>query len=141
MVSRREELIFLGKSNPKLFWKELQSKKIQIGNNITASEWFDYVRQLYEQVPSVHPPPLVHTDTKLFMVHEVEMGMKKLGVGKEKDLAKLQAEYLKWGSKILAPHITKIFNNIVQQGHQHMEQLVWQYLFSTTVTSMIPLII
>ena len=37
MVSRREELIFLGKNNPKLFWKELQPKKIQIGNNIRAS--------------------------------------------------------------------------------------------------------
>ena len=43
MVSRREELIFLGKNNPKLFWKELQSKKVQIENNITTSKWFDYV--------------------------------------------------------------------------------------------------
>ena len=116
MVSRREELIFLGKNNPKLFWKELQPKKIQIGNNITASKWFDYARQLYEQVPKVDPPPLVNTDTELFTVQEVEMGIKKLGVGKAKDLAELQAEYLKWGSKILAPHITKIFNNIIQQG-------------------------
>ena len=44
------------------------------------------------------------------------MGIKKLGVGKEKDLVELQIEYLKWGSKTLAPHITKIFNNIIQQG-------------------------
>jgi hypothetical protein len=29
MISRREELIFLGKNNPKLFWKELQTKKKQ----------------------------------------------------------------------------------------------------------------
>jgi len=28
MVSRKEELIFLGKNNPKLFWKELQPKKM-----------------------------------------------------------------------------------------------------------------
>ena len=27
MVSKREELIFLGKNNPKLFWKELQVSK------------------------------------------------------------------------------------------------------------------
>jgi hypothetical protein len=26
------------------------------------------------------------------------------------------AEYLKWGLKILSPHITKFFNNIIQQG-------------------------
>ena len=43
------------------------------------------------------------------------MGIKKLGVGKAKDLVELQAEYIKWGSKNLAPHITGIFN-IIQQG-------------------------
>ena len=116
MVSRREELIFLGKNNPKLFWKELQPKKIQIENNIIASKWFDYARQLYEKVPKVDSPSLVNTDTELFTVQEVEMGIKKLGVGKEKDLADLQEEYLKWGSKILAPHIIENFNNIIQQG-------------------------
>ena len=116
MVSRREELIFLRKNNPKLFWKELQSKKVQTENNITASKWFDYARQLYEQDPKVDPPPLVNTDTKLFMVQEVEMGIKRLGAGKAKDLDELQAEYLKWGLKFLSPHITKIFNNILQQG-------------------------
>ena len=68
MVSRREELIFLGKNNPKLFWKELQPKKVQTENNITPSKWFDYARQLYEQDPKVDPPPLVNRDTKLFTV-------------------------------------------------------------------------
>ena len=48
MVSRREELIFLGKNNPKLFWKELQPKKVQTKNNIKNSKWFEYARQLYE---------------------------------------------------------------------------------------------
>ena len=61
------------------------------------------------------PPPLVNTATitKLFTVQEIEVGIKKLGVGKAKDLVELQAEYLKWGSKTLAPHITRIFNNII----------------------------
>jgi hypothetical protein len=36
MISRREELIFLGKNNPKLFWKELQTKKKQTESNITT---------------------------------------------------------------------------------------------------------
>jgi hypothetical protein len=61
------------------------------------------------------PPPLVNTTTKLFSVQKIEVGIKKLGVGKAKDLVELQAEYLKWGSKTLAPHIMKIFN-IIQQG-------------------------
>jgi hypothetical protein len=64
----------------------------------------------------VDPPPLVNTTTKLFNVQEIEVGIKKLGVGKAKDLVELQAEYLKWGSKTIAPHIMKIFNNIIQQG-------------------------
>ena len=91
MVSRREELIFLGKNNPKLFWKELQPKKVKIENKITYFEWFCYARQLYKQDTKVDPPPLVNTDTKLITVQEVEMGIKKLGVGKEKYLAELQA--------------------------------------------------
>ena len=89
---------------------------MQTENNITASKWFEYTRLLYEQDPKVDPPPLVNTDTKLFTVQQVEMGIKKLGAGKAKDLDELQAEYLKWGLKILAPHITKIFSNIIQQG-------------------------
>ena len=31
-------------------------------------------------------------------------------------MVELQAEYLKWGMNILAPHIMEIFNNIIQQG-------------------------
>ena len=74
---------------------------MKIENNITTSKWFDCERQLYEQDPKVDPPPLVNTYIKLFMVQEVEMGIKKLGVGKAKDLAELQEEYLKWGLKIV----------------------------------------
>ncbi|XP_057846673.2 uncharacterized protein LOC131056339 [Cryptomeria japonica] len=33
-----------------------------------------------------------------------------------KDLGELQAEFLKWGMKVLAPHIAKIFNNIIPHG-------------------------
>ncbi len=42
----------------------------------------------------VYPPGLVNSDTKLFMVQEVEMSIKKLSVGKSKDLGELQVEYL-----------------------------------------------
>ena len=57
MVSRRElEQIFLGKINPKLFWKELQASKKQIENNITTYQWLEYVRKLYERNPKVDPP-------------------------------------------------------------------------------------
>lgn len=44
------------------------------------------------------------------------MSIKKLGVGKAKDMVELQAKYLKWGMKTLALHITEIFNNIGQHG-------------------------
>ena len=58
----------------------------------------------------------LYPTTKLFTVHEVEAGIKKLKIGKEKDLVELQVEYLKWGMNILAPHIMEIFNNVIQQG-------------------------
>lgn len=45
---------------------------------------------------------------------ELETSIKKLCVGKEKDLVKLQVEYLMWGLKTLTPHIIKIFNDILQ---------------------------
>jgi hypothetical protein len=91
-------------------------KKKQTKNNITTYQWFEYAKQLYEQYPKVDPPPLVNTNTKLFIVQEIEVGIKKLGVGKAKDLDELQAKYLKWVSKTLAPYIMKNFNNIIQQG-------------------------
>jgi hypothetical protein len=89
MISRRKELNFLGKNNLKLFWKELQMRKKQTENNITAYQWFEYAKQRYEQDPKVDPPPLVNTTTKLFTLQEIEGGIKKLGVGKAKDLVEL----------------------------------------------------
>ena len=76
MVSRREELIFLGKNNSKLFWKELQLRKMQTENSITSYKFFDCARQLYEKDPKIDPPPLVNTDTEFFTVQEVEMVIK-----------------------------------------------------------------
>ena len=109
---------------------------MQNENSITTYKWLDYTRQIYEHDPKVDPIPLVNTDTKLFNVQEVETGIKKLGARKAKDLVELQTKYLKWGSKILAPHITKIFNNIIQQGFP--TKLVWKYLFSRVVMSITP---
>ena len=45
----------------------------------------------------------------------MEIEIKKLKIGKAKDLVELQAEYLKWGRNTLA-HIMEIFNIIIQQG-------------------------
>ncbi len=44
----------------------------------------------------------------------MENGIKKLKIGKAKDLVELQAKYLKWGMNALAPHVMEIFNNITQ---------------------------
>ena len=58
-------------------------------------------------------PLRINTSTKLFTVHEVEARIKKLKIGKTKDLVELQEEYLKWGMNIFSPHIMEIFNNII----------------------------
>ena len=47
MKTRRGELIYIGKNNLKVFWKELQPRKKQIENNITANKRFQYARKLY----------------------------------------------------------------------------------------------
>lgn len=88
------------------------------GGGITSFSFTnDYVAHalLVWKDPKFEPHPLVNTDTKRFTVQEVGMGINKLCVEKEKDLVELEVKYLKWGSKILTPHITHIFNNIIQQ--------------------------
>ena len=72
MQTRREELIYLGKTHPKCFWQELQPRKKQIKNNITVNQWFDYERQLYEKESEDEPPPKINTTAKLFTLQEVE---------------------------------------------------------------------
>ena len=119
------------------------SKK-QIENNITADQWLEYARQLYERNPKVEPPPpLVNTATitKLFTMQEIEVGIKKLGVGKAKDLVELQAEYLKWGSKTLAPHLRESSITSFSRDSLQIRQLASQHLFSRAEMSTIPTII
>jgi len=41
VTSRKKELIYLGKLNPKIFWRELQQKKKQTDNNISATQWLN----------------------------------------------------------------------------------------------------
>ena len=76
MQTRREELIYLGKNNPKLFWQEIQPRKKKIENNITSNQWFEYARQLYEKESEAEPPPGLNTTKNLFTLQEVEIGIK-----------------------------------------------------------------
>jgi hypothetical protein len=111
-------------------------KKKQNENNITTYQWFKHEKKIYEKYPKVDPPaPLVITNTNLFTVQEIEVGIKKLGVGKAKDLVEIQVEYLKWGSKILAPHIMKISTTSFSRDSLHIGQ---QYRFSRVGMSTIP---
>ena len=71
MVSRREELIFLGKNNPKLFWKELQASKKQTENNIQRTSGLSMQGSSMSRIEP--PAPLVNIATiaKLFTVQEI----------------------------------------------------------------------
>ena len=42
---------------------------------------------------------------ELFTVDDIKQGIKKLASDKAEDIDGLQAEFLKWGVELLAPHI------------------------------------
>ena len=113
---RRIELINLGKSSPKKFWKELQQRKTQIENNITGTKWLEYAKTLYECDPGERRTMEIETTRELFSQKDIIQGIRRLATGKAQDIDGLQAEYLKWGAETLTPHITKIFNNVNREG-------------------------
>lgn len=45
----QNNIIYLSKNNSKLLWQALQPMKKQIENNITANQWFEYAKSLYEK--------------------------------------------------------------------------------------------
>ncbi|KAH9297746.1 hypothetical protein KI387_029428, partial [Taxus chinensis] len=51
------------------------------------------------------------TSVKLFSEDDIKYGIQKLANGKAQDVDGLQAEFLKWGVEVLAPHTKTIFNN------------------------------
>ena len=70
---------------------------------------------LYERVQKV-TLPTVETSMELFIVDDIKQGIKKLASGKAEDIDGHQAEFLKWGVELLAPHIKEIFNGVIQDG-------------------------
>ncbi|KAH9329440.1 hypothetical protein KI387_001548, partial [Taxus chinensis] len=59
-------------------------------------------------------PPIIDTLTEFFSVEDIKHGIKNLASGKAQNIDGLQTEFLKWGVKVLTPHIKKIFNEINQ---------------------------
>ncbi|XP_059064423.1 uncharacterized protein LOC131856598 [Cryptomeria japonica] len=117
----------------RLVTKELQSKKKQTENNITA-------KQLYEQDFGVESPPIFNVNSDLFSKQEIERGIKKLGVGKAKDLVDHQAEYLnmienrisKWakenGKRAKGQASFRPKHSIVDHGMtlRHLIEKIWE---------------
>ena len=50
------------------------------------------------------------------MVANIEQSIKKLANGKAQDIDSLQAKFLKWGMKLLAPYIKEIFSRVNQDN-------------------------
>lgn len=91
VITRRLELIALGKNNPRKFWKELQQKRKQVENNITISQWLEYAKLLYDQEQDKHRPPTIKATTELFTIENINQGIKRLARGKGQDIDGLQA--------------------------------------------------
>ena len=80
------------------------------------AQWFDYAKLLYERPQEENTPPFVNTTKEISMVEDIKIGIKNLANGKARDIDGLQAEFLKWGVEILAPHIKYIFNHVSCEG-------------------------
>lgn len=91
MNARRKELISLGKHNPKGFWKEPQHKEKQIESSITDVQWLVYAKLLYERMNEKSTPPMIVSSTELFLIGDIEQGIKKLENGKVQDIDSMQA--------------------------------------------------
>ena len=92
---RRIELINLGKSSPRKFWKELQQGKTQIENNITGTKWLEYAKTLYECDLGEHKTMETKNTGELFSQKDIFQGIRRLAAGKAQDIDELQVEFLK----------------------------------------------
>jgi hypothetical protein len=71
------------------FFKRERNKLKIISQLINDSSMQNnFMSKILRWIPPT-PPPLVNTTTKLFTMQEIEVGIKKLGVGKEKHLVEL----------------------------------------------------
>ena len=104
----------LGKHNPKDFLRKLEQAKKQVENKITDSQWLEYAKTLYERPEDRVSLPTTTNSDELFSNEDITLGIKRLASGKAQDIDRLQAEFLKWGTNLLTPHISNIFNMVTQ---------------------------
>jgi hypothetical protein len=45
------------KENPQAFWRELQTQKLSLANDITLAQWFSHVRKLHYNPTRINQPP------------------------------------------------------------------------------------
>lgn len=116
MQTRRKELVLFGRHNLGGFWKELQQKYTNKGNNTIDVQWLEHAKLLYERVQDKDIPRIIDSRAKLSSLENIKEKIKKLVVGKDRDINSLQAKYFKWGLGVLVPHIKRIFNKVIQNG-------------------------
>jgi hypothetical protein len=75
-----------------------------------------YLKNIYESLDVVEKIQTLSIDKEDFYVEEIEFGVKKLTIGKSKNIEGYHTKILKIGEHILIPDIHNIFNLVVKKA-------------------------
>ena len=121
----RQKIHNLRSTNPKEYWKIINSGRKQISPNISINVLFDFFKTLNTGEPENEGgPPVFNQDTDdlnniinaLITIDEIKSAMKNLKNNKALGEDLIANEYLKHSFEIMSYIYVKLFNLIFDQG-------------------------
>ena len=114
---------------PKKFWRQILiilTRKTKDNNRIALHDCNSYLKKLYESQNVIDHFETLLTTEDVFLLEDIDFGVKHLENGKAKDIEGYQAKILKIGGHVLIPHMHKLFNQVAKQGFpkQRIQSLI-----------------
>ena len=103
---RQEIVLHLSKMAPKKFQRQILTCKRKEDNKISLKDWNSYLKTLYESLDTRDTIQTLLTTKEVFLLEDIDFGVKCLANGKAKDIEGYQAKILKIRGNVLIPHIT-----------------------------------
>lgn len=101
---------------PKKFWRQILTRKTKESNKITLEDWNSYLKNIYDSLNVISNIQTLPTTEEFFSLEDMDFGIKRLAIGRAKDIEGYQVEILKIGGHVLSTHIHNLFNLVVKQG-------------------------